>query len=211
MPSHRSGNPSLRLASSVLLIAAALLLAACSANALTTHATHKSAHTGSTPRPTATASHYTTQGTHEGWIYKDELAGYTVTFPNEPDVKPLAINGTDRLANFAYCTDQISNEYIARGEVRDSPPDLRGELFGWLQSVKTSGQIGASSYQLDNLSGARAEFTVGSDQGGPGSLTGAQGETVVASDGQHFYQLIAIGGTSDQRQVFFDSFKLTNG
>ena len=32
-------------------------------------------------------------------------------------------------------------------------------------------------------------------------------ELVVAGDGHHFYNLTAIGGTSDQRQAFFDSFK----
>jgi hypothetical protein len=31
----------------------------------------------------------------------DAVAGYAVTFPGEPDVRPLAISGTDRTANLA--------------------------------------------------------------------------------------------------------------
>jgi hypothetical protein len=79
-------------------------------------------------------------------------------------------------------------------------PDLRGELFGWLQSVKTSGQIGASSYELVGLPALQAEFTMEGDQ---------KAETIVASDGKRFYQLIAMGGTAEERQAFFDSFRRT--
>jgi hypothetical protein len=154
-----------------------------------------------TPTPTKTATHYTTQSTSAGYVYKDALAGYAVTFPGEPDVKPLAINGTNRLANLAGYGDS-STTFISRGEVRDSPPDLRGELFAWVQSVETSGQIGASSDELAGLPSVHGVFTM---------TTGEDGETVVASDGNTFYQLIALGGTQAERQDFFDSFSLTDG
>lgn len=202
MQSARAMNRGARLAVGVLLMAAFLALAGCSATAASpTHANHKPA--VHTPTPKKTASHYTTQSTSAAYVYKDGLAGYAVTFPSEPIVEPLAINGTDRLANYAsFGDDQSMKGFIARGEVRDSPPNLRGELFGWLQSVKTSGQIGASSYELGGLSALQAEFTL---EGGQKSAT------VVASDGNRFYQLIVLGGTPEQAQAFFDSFSLTDG
>lgn len=81
------------------------------------------------------------------------------------------------------------------------PADLRGELFGWLQSVEASGQIGASSDELGGLPAMRAEFTMA---GGRGAAT------VVAGDGNRFYQLIALGGRPEERQAFFDFFSLTD-
>jgi hypothetical protein len=199
-----------RLALGAVLIAASMTLTGCSTiAALPTHATHKPV--VHTPAPTKTASHYTTQATSAGYVYKDALSGYAVTFPDEPDVKPLAINGSNRLGNAAISSDLATIELFSRGEVRDSPPNLRGELMGWIQSVETSGQIGASSYQLGGLDGARAEFTIGGDQEDPDFLVGKEGETVVASEGNRFYQLIALGGTPEQRQVFFDSFTRIDG
>jgi hypothetical protein len=208
MESTRNGNRGSRLALGVVLIVAFLTLAGCSTTAASP--THKPAHANNTPTPQTTASNYTIEYTSMGFIYKDTLSGYAVTFPHPPDVEPLAMNETDHLENFASFSDLMSNEFGSTGEVLHSPPDLHGQLMGWLQSVKTSGQIGASSYTLNGLDAARAKFTAGDSPAIPGFLVGQPGETVVASDGNHFYQLIALGGTSDQRQAFFDSFKRTD-
>jgi hypothetical protein len=198
MPStapHRLGP---RLAFGAVLIAASIALVGCGAVA------PSSSSAARTPAPThsvRSASHYTvTPSASAGDVYRDSLAGYAVAFPGEPDVKPLAISGTDRLANLAAYGDPSNIFFIARGEVRDSPPDLHGELLGWLQSVQTSGSVGASSDELKELPALRAEFTM---------ATGEAGETVVASDGNRFYQLIAIGGTPKARQAYFDTFSLT--
>jgi len=206
----RANRRAARLALGAVLAAAFLALAGCGTIAASpTHATHKPA--VHTPTPQKTASHYTTKSTSAGYVYTDGLAGYAVTFPDKPEVKPLAINGTHRLGNFAYSSDLATYEFAARGEVRNSPPNLRGELFTWIQSVKPSGQVGASGDELAGLEAAQAEFTTGDDQDGPAYLLGQQAQTVMARDGNTFYQLIALGGTPEQRQAFFDSFSLTDG
>ncbi|TPW75906.1 hypothetical protein [Schumannella soli] len=185
----------------VAIIAALLTLSGCSATAgSATDTTHKPA--AHTPTTKQTAASYTTQTTSEGHLYTDALAGYAVAYPGEPEVKPLAIEGTDRLANFAAYGDETITVFGSRGEVRDSPPDLHGELLGWLQSVDTSGQIGASSDILGGLPALRADFT---------ATSGEVGETMVASDGDTFFQLIAVGGTPEQRQAFFGSFRQVDG
>jgi hypothetical protein len=45
------------------------------------------------------------------------------------------------------------------------PADLRDELFGSLQPVETSKQIGASSDELGGLPAMRAEFTMAGGRG----------------------------------------------
>ena len=60
---------------------------------------------------------------------------------------------------------------------------------------------------LDDTATMGGSITTGDSQAIPSDLVGQPGELVVAGDGNRFYQLIAIGGTSDQRQAFFDSFK----
>jgi hypothetical protein len=139
-----------------------------------------------------------TPTTVAGYVYEDDAAAYAVTFPGEPFVEQLAIYGTDRFANLVGYGDPSTMFYISRGEIREFPVNLRNELFGWLGSVSLSGQIGANSDELDGLPALRAEFTT---QGGEESTT------IVASEGNRFYQLIVSGGTPEERQAFFDSFE----
>lgn len=174
-----------RIAMTALLIAASIILAGCS--------------TVTTPPAPAENTPASTPATSDGYVYEDVKAGYAVTFPGEPEVGQLAIEGTDRTANLVGYLDAAGETtYISRGELRDFPADLRGELFGWLQSVNTTGQIGASSYELVGLSALRAEFAV----------DGQDATTVVAGEGNRFFQLIAAGGTPEERQEFIDSFEL---
>jgi hypothetical protein len=98
-------------------------------------------------------------------------------------------------------------EFASTGEVLDKTPNLQAQLMGFVQSLNPSGQVSASSYTLGGLEADQAQFTTGKGAGVPSNGVGLPGELVVAGDGNHFYQLIAIGGTSDQRQAFFDSFK----
>jgi hypothetical protein len=205
MESTWRGNRGSRAALGVVLVVAFLTLTGCSTTAASP--IPKPAHAGSTPTPQKTASHFTIWYTAEGFNYKDALSGYAVTFPHHPDVEPLAMNQTDHLANFASFSDQTSNEFASTGEVLNKTPNLQAQLMGVVSSMNPSGQIGASSYTLGGLDAARAEFTTGDNAAIPSFLVGQPGEIVVASDGNLFYQLIALGGTSDQRQVFFDSFK----
>jgi hypothetical protein len=185
MQSAKANRRGPRLTLAAGIIAASITLTGCSAIIASLEPVTES--------PTATTS------TSAGYVYTDTDAGYIVTFPGEPQVNPLAISGTDRFAHLVGYSGPSTIGLISRGELRDSPPSLRGELFGWLQSLETTGQIGASSDELGGLSALRAEFTLEGDQ---------DGETVVASDGNRFFQLIAIDGTPEERQAFFDSFRL---
>jgi hypothetical protein len=141
---------------------------------------------------------WATPTTSAGYVYEDADAGYAVTFPGEPHVAPLQINGTDRSANLVTYGAPSTVAYMSRGEVRNLPADLRDELFKYLGSV-SSGQVGASSTELGGLPALQAEFV------GP---NGIDATTIVAGDGDRFYQLIAVAGTPEDRQAFFDSFKL---
>lgn len=136
--------------------------------------------------------------TSAGYVYEDADAGYAVTFPDEPVVSQLQITGTDRTANLVSYGDPSTIAYLSRGEIRDVAPDLRSELFTYLGTVST-GQVGANSTELGGLPALQAEFV------GP---NGIEATTIVAGDGDHFYQLIAIEGTPEERQAFFDSFTL---
>jgi hypothetical protein len=142
-----------------------------------------------------------------GFIYKDAVSGYAVTFPQRPDVEPLANNETDQAANFASFSDLMSTEFASTGQVLNKTPNLQAQLMGVVSSMNPSGQIGASSYTLGGLDAAQAQFTTGSSSQIPSYLVGQPAEIVVAGDGNRFYELFALGGTSDQRQAFFDSFK----
>lgn len=199
MRSTTVSNLGPRLAFGAVMIAASIALAGC--GTVTPHAS-PTTRTPAPPRPSPSASDFTlTPSTSGGYVYKDALAGYAVSFPGQPDVRPLGISGTPRLGDIAFYGDPSTLALISRGEVRDSAPDLQGELFGWLQSIKTTGSVGASADELAGLPAAQGQFTEGNQQG----------QTMVANDGDRFYQLIAIGGTAQERQAFFDSFRLSKG
>ena len=194
-----------RLVLGVVLIVVFLTMAGCSTTAA--RPAHKPAHTKGTPTPQKSASQYTIEYTSLGFIYKDAVSGYAVTFPQRPDVEPLANNETDQAANFASFSDLMSTEFASTGQVLNKTPNLQAQLMGVVSSMNPSGQVGASSYTLGGLDAAQAQFTTGSSSQIPSYLVGQPAEIVVAGDGNRFYELFALGGTSDQRQAFFDSFK----
>jgi hypothetical protein len=201
----KSGNRGSRAALGAALIVMFLTLAGCSTT--DPSPTHKPAHAAThTPTPKKSGSPYTVEEATGGFIYKDALAGYAVTFPQRPDVEPLADNETDQPANFASA-DLTSGEFASIGQVLDKTPNLRAQLMGYVASMKPAGQISASSYTLNGLDADQAQFTPGKGSGIPSNLVGLPSELVVAGDGNNYYQLIAIGGTAAQRQAFFDSFK----
>jgi hypothetical protein len=200
MESTKSGNRGSRVALGAALIVAFLTLAGCSVP--------NSSPTQAPPTPTSenTSSTYTIEETTEGFIYQDASSGYTITFPQRPDVEPLANNETDEPANFVS-VELASGEFASIGQVLTHEPDLRAQLMGFVQSLNPSGQVSASSYTLGGLDAAQAQFTTGDSPSLPSSLVGQPGEVVVAGDGNRFYELVAIGGTAEQRQAFFDSFE----
>jgi hypothetical protein len=182
MQSAKANNLGPRIVLTAVLIAASTTLAGCSTV---------------TPPPSPAADTAATPATATGYVYEDDPADYAVTFPGEPVIEPLAIHGTDRRANLVGYGDTSTIVYVSRGEIREFPVDLREELFGWLGSV-ASGQIGANSDELDGLPALRAEFSMNDGQ---------EATTIVAGEGYRFYQLIAMGGTPEERQAFFDSFE----
>ncbi|MCU1421201.1 MAG: hypothetical protein JWN36_852 [Microbacteriaceae bacterium] len=207
MESPRRGNRGSRVALGAALVVAFVTLAGCSTTAATP--THKPTHAESTPKPQKTPPSYTIEATTGGFVYKDAPSGYAVTFPQRPYVEPLAHNETDQLANYAS-VEETSSELVSIGQVLNKTPHLQAQLMGVVSSMNPSGQVSASSYTLGGLDAVQAQFTTGSSSAIPSDLVGQPAEIVVAGDGYHFYELVALGGTSDQRQAFFDSFKRTD-
>ncbi|MEO5534854.1 MAG: hypothetical protein ABIR17_06930 [Pseudolysinimonas sp.] len=198
MESTKTGNRGPRIALGAAFIVAFLTLAGCSTAA-------------PSPSPTQTsASPYTIDDTTGGFAYTDALSGYAVTFPQQPDVEPLANNETDQPAYYASA-ELASGEFASTGQILNHTPNLQAQVMGMASSMNPSGQVSASSYTLGGLDAAHAEFTAGSSSSIPSDLVGQPSEIVVAGDGNHFYALIALGGTSDERQAFFDSFKRIDG
>jgi hypothetical protein len=186
-----------RVALGAALIVTFLTLAGCSTTDLTP--TH-------TPTSHKSAPPYRVEDSTGGFIYREALSGYAVTFPQRPDVEPLEGNEFDQPAYYVSA-DLASGYFVSIGQVINKTPNLRAQLMGDVSSMNPSGQITASSYTLGGLDADQAQFTTGKVSGMPSNLVGLPAELVVAGDGHHFYNLTAIGGTSDQRQAFFDSFK----
>ena len=201
MGSPTGGNR--RFAFGAVLIVGLLALAGCG----TTAASSTTSPAPGDETPTPQDSSYTLEETPAGFVFQDPTAGYALTFPQRPDVAPLANNHADQDAYYVSSSDQVSSLFVSTGQVLDKTPNLRPQLLGLVQSLNPSGQINAGSYTLGGLDAAQAQFTTGEGQELPGYLVGQPGEVVVAGDGNRFYSLLAIGGTSDQRQAFFDSFK----
>lgn len=204
MESTGSGNRGSRLALVTALLVAFVVLAGCSTS--DPSPSDSSAQASGTPAPQNDASSYTIDETTEGFVYSDVPAGYAITFPERPDVEPLLNNATDVPANFVSA-ELTSSEFVSIGQVLDKEPQLRNQLLGFVRSLNPTGQVSAGSYTLGGLDAVRAEFTAGDSQAIPSNLVGQPAETVMAGDGFNFYHLLAIGGSSDQRQAFFDSFK----
>lgn len=197
------GNRGVHVAFGAVLIVGLLALPGCGTTAASsTHSPPPSEET-----PAALGSSYTIEDTPAGFVYQDATSGYALTFPQRPDVAPLANNQADEEAYYVSSSDQVSNQFVSIGQVLDKTPNLRPQLLGLVQSLNPSAQVDASSYTLGGIDAVRAQFTMGDSQALPSYLVGQPSEVVVAGDGNRFYELIAIGGTSDQRQAFFDSFK----
>ena len=197
--STKSGGRPLGVALGAALIVVFLGLAGCSTSEPSP--AHKTAHATHAP---------TSQDTTKGFIYKDAPSGYAVTFPQKPDVEPLANNETDQPANFVS-TELASVEFASIGQVLDHAPQLQSQLMGWVDSLNPSGQVNAGGYTLGGLDAVRAGFTTGDSSAIPSDLVGQPCEVVMAGDGNRFYQLVVIGGTADERQAFFDSFQRIDG
>src|ERR1700712_1319935 len=107
----KSGNRGLRAALGPALIVMVLTLAGCSTT--DPSPTHKPAHAAvHTPTSQNSASAYTVEDATGGFIFKDALSGYAVTFPQRPDVEPLANNETDQLANSASA-DLMPGQFVS--------------------------------------------------------------------------------------------------
>ena len=204
MESTKRGNRGSRVTIVAALVVAFLILAGCSTT--DPSPTHSPVEGSPAPTPQQDASSYTIDETSGGFIYKDVPSGYAVNFPQRPNVEPLSNNESDQPANFASA-ELTSSMFASIGQVLDKAPELRSQLMGFVQSMNPTEQINASSYTLGGLDAVWAEFTTGDSPAIPSNLVGQLGETVMAGDGHNFYQLVAIGGSSDQRQAFFDSFK----
>jgi hypothetical protein len=208
MRSTTRGNRGSRVALVAALVVAFVTLAGCSST--DPSPTHHAAQASHTPAPQKTASSYAIEDAAEGFIYKDAPSGYAVTFSQRPDVEPLSNNESDLPANFVS-VETASSEFASIGQVLNKTPQLRNQLMGWVQSLNPTGQVNASSYTLGGLDAVWAEFTPGDGSGIPSQLVGQPGETVMAGDGDNFYQLVAIGDSADQRHAFFDSFQRIDG
>src|SRR6187402_629430 len=172
MESIRGGRGS-RVAFGAALIVAFLTLAGCSTTGPSP--THKPAHPSHAPTTQSAPSTYTIEDTTGGFIYTDVPSGYAVTFPQRPDVEPLAHNETDQVANYAS-VEVKSGEFVSTGQVLNKTPNLQAQLMGMVSSMNPSGQISASSYTLGGLDAAQAQFTTGSNSAIPSDLVGQPAE-----------------------------------
>ena len=204
MESTKRGNRRSHVTIVAGLVVASLILAGCST--IVPSLIHSPVEVSPAPTPLQDASSYTIDETSGGFIYKDVPSGYAVNFPQRPNVDPLSNNVSDQPAYFASA-ELPSSMFASIGQVLDKAPELRSQLMGYVGSLNPTGQINASSYTLGGLDAVWAEFTTGDSPAIPSNRVGQLGETVMAGDGHNFYQLIAIGGSADQRQAFFDSFK----
>ena len=193
LTSMRSSALGPRMALGGVLVAASIGLAAC---ATRTTVPPRHPHTPSAI-PSGPAGYY-----------KDAAADYAITFPGKPSIAP--VDGSDSGAMRAtYSTepDPTATDavyYTAAGttasDVDISPTDLDGDLLQLVnQGAKLTSQ--ETKFTLDGMPAVMSDFT------GP---DGKPGTIVIAGEGHSFYQLIVRGGTTAQRQTFFDSFKLLN-
>jgi hypothetical protein len=190
--------------SRVALGVALLVLAGCSTTDPSPSASSDQAAGTTAPGSGAT---YTIDETTEGFVYSDVPAGYAITFPQRPEVEPLLNNEASDVPSNYVSASLTSSVFVSIGQVLDKEPQLRNQLLGYVQSLNPTGQVTAGSYTLGALDAVRAEFTTGDSQAIPSHLVGQPAEVVMAGDGFTFYQLLAIGGSSDQRQAFFESFE----
>ncbi|CAN5347237.1 hypothetical protein BH11ACT5_BH11ACT5_24690 [soil metagenome] len=138
--------------------------------------------------------------------YEDAGANFAITFPGNPIVKP----GTGSFAGSTPATYSTAPDstapdavyYRADGtsasEVEILPANLK-EIFSQLvdQGVVLAGS--QQKFELEGMPALMTDITL--PDGKPGTV-------VVAGDGHRIYELVVVDGTADERQKFFDSFKL---
>ena len=187
-----------RIALGVVVIAASIALTGCATvSSPPSSAAHKSpaAHTPAAT-PSAPAAYY----------YKDAAAKYAITFPGKPSV--AAIEGSDtgaKRASYSTEPDPTAPKAVyytsggtaaSDGEITST--NLESVLFELInEGAKLTSP--EKKFTLDGMPAIMSDFT-GSD-GKPSAI-------VLAGKGHSYYQLIVRGGTSKERETFFDSFKL---
>jgi hypothetical protein len=180
-----------RIVLSALLFATSIALAGCA----TLPAPPAPVET--TPAETPTEAPVEIEATSDGYLYTDNVVGYTVTFPGEPEIQELVTDGTNRPVNVVSYGDPSTLALLTHGEILDEPADLRDELLGWASSVNPD-SVQASGSEFKGLPSARADLIM-SD--------GAEATMIVVGEGVRFIRLLAIGGTAEEREAFFDSFE----
>lgn len=180
----------MRLAASALLLVAAVPLAGCA--------------TGSAapPSPDSTPRE---QPIEAEYVYEDAVAGYSVTFPEEPDVRSRADPSGGTLTMASLVEDSSDGmSYMSQGivELQFEMSDLPMFL---INSARASGAVvddgEITGVEIEGLPGFQAAVTMA--DGTPGSV-------LVAGDPDRgiAYQLAVAGGDLATRQAFIDSFRL---
>src|ERR1700710_2272380 len=121
MELSKSGNRGSRAALGAALIVIFLTLAGCGTT--NPSPTHKPAHAAATPTSQKSEPPHPVEDTTRGFVYKDSVAGYALTFPQRPDVEPLANNETNQPANFVSA-DLTPGEFASTGQVLVTTPHL---------------------------------------------------------------------------------------
>ena len=186
----------MKIALSAALLAASLLLTGCSLLAAP-----------SAPSPTPTQAAEETPAASDPFLYTDDVAGFSITFPAEPTIEPIQGNeaGAQRASYSTTVpeTDPKGVYYTAGGTTKsEAEVDVADTMSFLLASgrlILTDEDVVPETFELDGLPAIRADITM--YDGKPATL-------VMAGEGHSFYQLQVIGGTPEQRQAFFDTFEL---
>jgi hypothetical protein len=188
----------MKIALSAALIAASIALTGCSL----LPALPSPASTTDTPVDETPAAETPSDSTP--FVYTDEAAGFSITFPGEPTIQPIAgnENGAQRASYSTTVpeTDPDGVFYVAGGTT-DTETDIDAEqLEGILFRLLNSGasDLAYDPVELDGVSGYQGDVTW--SDGKPASV-------VAIGEGHTYYLLIVIGGAADQHQAFFDSFE----
>jgi hypothetical protein len=135
--------------------------------------------------------------------YEDVDADYAITFPGKPFVAVTASGGTR--ASYSTAPDPAAPDavfYTARGTTATGEEIVSDTLeFVFIQLIDTGAVLtgAGESFELEGMPALMSSFT--DPAGKPATM-------LVAGEGHSLYQLIVVGGTTEERQAFFDSFML---
>lgn len=156
---------------------------------------------GSAPAPSPTGE---TPAGAAPFVYEDEVAGFAITFPGEPEVE--GIDGNEEGAQRATytATPPEGVPFYTAGGTKASASEADPETFELIIARMeatgfASDIVDVTAVDLDGIEGRQAEFVV---------HDGNEASMILAGKGHSFYQLMVIGGTADERQAFFDTFEL---